>query len=181
MKSYANYSRLLFLIILTLSLTGSEIMAQRQGRGNQGRKPGQNYNDSLRGQGRGPCQNIPDVSQDQEIKIEKSRIEMLKNITPLENQIDEKEARLKSMNAEDNIDQAGIDKTIDEIADLNAKVAKLQNKHIQEIRSFLTEDQKVYFDSNPRPNFGKNKGDGNGPRHKKSKMKRQAVRGPACR
>ncbi len=158
----------------------SSLMAQR--RGNQGREPGLGaMDDSLKEQGLMPCYRVPGLNKDQEAKIKKSKLNMEKERLPLENQKAEKAAHLKTLNADDNVDQGAIDRTIDEIALFDARIAKLENRHYQEVRSLLTDEQRVYFDSHARKRLGY--GDGNGPRMQKQKkqLKRQPQRGPACR
>lgn len=169
------------LIVIFSLISSAPLLAQRHGRGpvNPGREDCPNMQkDSTRGWGEGFCKAIPGITKEQLDKIEKSRVNMEMEQIPFINQRGEKEAHLKTLNAEDNVDQAAIDKTIEEIAALNVKIAKLRNRHLQEIRSLLTKEQKVYFDSHRMRGPGNGTGQMSGQHHRKN-FKRQVMPCPA--
>ncbi len=108
------------------------------------------------GQGKGYCQNIPNLTAEQQTKIEKLRTAHLKEMLPLRNQMNEKRARLQTLQTAENADINAINATIDEMGVIRTTMQKKSAAHKQEIRKLLTDEQKIYFDSRP------NKGHGNG-------------------
>jgi Spy/CpxP family protein refolding chaperone len=93
--------------------------------------------------------NLPDLSEEQIDKIKDLRTANMKIMLDLRNQTQEKRARLKTLQSADKPDMNTINATIDEIAVLQAKKGKTHAAHRQEIRSILTDDQRVIFDSRP--------------------------------
>jgi len=100
---------------------------------------------------------IPNLTADQKTKIDAMKVKYLKESTTLNNELAEKEAHLKVLETADNIDRVSIDKTIDEIGVLQAKILRSKVNHRLEIASILTADQKVYFNAG----YGQNKTDKN--------------------
>jgi len=163
--------RLIFKGITTLAVTTSlfilsgNLFAQPFGRGMRNFEscprmgmPVENSEDKLE---LGAC-NIPELTADQEAKLKEFRTKHLKEITPLKNELNEKHARLQTLESADKLDMAAIDKTIDEIAQIKAKLMKKHIAHRAEVASILTDDQKVFFNAHGRGNRG---GMGNGHRH----------------
>ena len=103
---------------------------------------------------------IPDLTDTQKEKMKTFRTKHLKNITTLRNQMVEKRSKLRTLQTTDNADMNAINSTIDEISALRAKMQKERAKHHQDIRSILTENQRVYFDAR---GFGRGRGNGMGP------------------
>jgi len=174
-------NKIMTLLLIFSLISSVQVFAQQRGNGpgNPGRNDHPKFrNDSIRGRGDGDCKGIPGLTKEQQDKIEKSKLNMERQIIPLDNQKGEKQAHLKTLNADDNADQTAIDKTIDEIAALDAKIAKLHNKHLQEVRSLLNNEQKVFFDKRPHAGPRDGKGPMPGPHHKK-KFNRQVVPCPS--
>ncbi|MEM9389402.1 MAG: periplasmic heavy metal sensor [Bacteroidota bacterium] len=90
---------------------------------------------------------IPDLTDDQRTKLKALRTETQKQVLPLENQIGEKEARLKSLTTAEKADMKSIDNLIEEIGDLKVEIAKLRAATHQKVRAELTEDQRLFLDS----------------------------------
>ncbi len=137
-------------ILVLVMLLGTVAFAQGRGNGRgEGWRQGwrENRADSAWGPGRGTCMNIPDLTRDQQEKIEKSRLQYDKDALQLRNQRAEKKARLRTLQTAEKADNKAIDQVIDEIAAINAQLAKKRNLHRQEIRSLLTDEQKVWFDA----------------------------------
>ncbi len=87
---------------------------------------------------------------DQQIeKIDALKLKTLKETQKLRNGIAEKQARLRTLSAEDNADMKAINNTIDEMSVLRAGIQKIHMAQHQEIRKLLTEDQRIIFDSRP--------------------------------
>lgn len=92
---------------------------------------------------------IPDLTEEQEEQLQKIRIEHLKVMLPLRNQLAEKEARLRTLSTADDVDMKKINQTIEEIGEIRVQMMKQRAVHQQEIRKLLTEKQRVFFDSHP--------------------------------
>lgn len=92
---------------------------------------------------------IPDLTEEQEAKIEKLRAEHLEKMLPMRNELGEKEARLRTLSTGKNVDLNKVNKMIEEIGSLKTKMAKERETHRQEIREMLTDSQKLAFDTFP--------------------------------
>ncbi len=101
--------------------------------------------------------NIPDLSEDQRQNIKKVDLAHLEKMTPLRHQLMEKNARLASLLVANPFDLKETEKIADEIGKIKSSKLKLQISHDQELRSLLTPEQKIIFDSRPKPFLGKRK------------------------
>ena len=117
-----------------------------------------NPNQKNRGADR-PFMNIPDLTEDQKEQITEIRTDHMKEVLPLRNELNEKEARLQTISTGENVDQNKINTTIDEIGKIKIDLAKKRAAFKQDIRKILTEDQRVFFDMH------------SGNKHNKQKMK----------
>jgi len=115
---------------------------------------------------------IPNLTADQKTKIDALRVKNQKEVTPLRNELNEKEAHLRTLESADKVDKDAINKTIDEITALQGKIMKLRVNHRLEVSALLTDDQKVYFNSHHGDGMGMGKGMG-------KKMKKD-MKGPNC-
>jgi Spy/CpxP family protein refolding chaperone len=119
-------------------------------------QPGSGYG---RGQGQGPgfmkgqwpCAamfaNVLDLSDEQQDEIVDLRTEHLKQVTNLRNQAREKRARLKTLTTGDNYNESEVNQVIDELGTIRTSIMKERTSHKQDIRSLLTEEQRVVFDA----------------------------------
>lgn len=103
------------------------------------------------------CSNIPNLTPDQQTKITNLKTSHMKEMQDFKNQLGEKEAHLNTLRTADKPDMAAINKTLDEIGVIKVNMSKKREQHIQDVRSLLTAEQKVYFDSK-----GHHKGHGKG-------------------
>lgn len=90
---------------------------------------------------------IPNLTDDQKAKIKEIKTSHLTITNNLKNQLSEKKAHLKTITSTNNPNQTEIDATIDQITTLQNKMMKNNIGMRLEIRSQLTDEQKVYFDS----------------------------------
>ncbi len=98
---------------------------------------------------KGECvKGITDLTDVQKQKIDELCLAHKKDMTGTKNQIDEKRAHLKTLQAADKADMTAINKTIDEISALNAEQMKKGAAAKQSIRALLTDNQKIIFDAN---------------------------------
>lgn len=109
---------------------------------------------------------IPDLSKEQEAKIKELHKNHLKLMLPMKNELNEKEAKLNSLNSAEKPDMKAINALIDEITLLKGKMMKAKNQFMQDVRALLTEDQRLAFDMQHNKRMGKaNNCGGNGYRH----------------
>jgi len=124
----------------------------------------QDENDDFQaGKGYHKMHDMLNLTEDQENKIKDLKISYMKDRLALKNQLDELKAKQKSLTTADNADMKAIYANIDEMTTVKNKLMKAKAKHIQEVRSILTEEQRVIFDSHQSmKKHGKN--------HKKMEM-----------
>lgn len=101
---------------------------------------------------RGPnCQHssklIPDLTAEQETKMKELKTVHMKDMLKLKSELKEKNARLKSLQTADDVDIDKIYKVIDDIGSIKTKMTKERADLHQEIRTLLSDEQRVYFDT----------------------------------
>jgi Spy/CpxP family protein refolding chaperone len=112
------------------------------------------------------CNRVPDLTEDQEIKIEALRVDHLKEMNDYRNQMNELRARKQTMMSSDNANMSEINSVIDQMTAVHGKMMKASAKHRQDVRNQLTDQQKVYFDASPRNGRGNGQGYGRSGRGK---------------
>ncbi|UCF71686.1 MAG: periplasmic heavy metal sensor [candidate division WOR-3 bacterium] len=90
---------------------------------------------------------IPDITEQQKEQIKSLRVEHMKEMKPLRNQLAEKKARLNTLTTADKVDMSEVNKIIDEIGKMKTGIMKLKEQHRQDVRKLLTDDQRLFFDS----------------------------------
>ncbi len=93
------------------------------------------------------CNNIPNLSADQQAKITALRTAHLKKMQNYRLQMAQKRIELQTLRTADKADMSAINKTIDEMSAIRTQMMKDREKHWQDVRNLLNQDQKVYFDS----------------------------------
>lgn len=131
-------NQLTVLTFLVLFVSGSALYGQ----GKMNRHQDHNCNHGKKDH---KCE-ILDLTEDQEAKIEKLRTEHQKKMLPMQNEMGEKKAHLRTVSTGENVDMAKVNKTIDEIAALKTKMMKESAAHKQAVRKELTEEQRLKFD-----------------------------------
>lgn len=91
---------------------------------------------------------IADLTDVQKQKIEELTLAHTKSMTGFKNQMNEKNAHLKTLQSADKADMTAINKTIDEITAIKGDMMKTCAANKQSIRSLLTDKQKITFDAN---------------------------------
>jgi len=122
------------------------------------------------------CKAIPNLTEDQEKKIDALRIKHMKEMNDLKNQMAVKKAELRIIETADKPDRAAIDKKIDEIMSIKTQMAKKSAAHKQDVRSLLTDEQKVIFDTHKGK--GPHSGKGNCPNSGGGKGQNDSKPGP---
>lgn len=148
-----NLKKVAVLAIAVIMIAGTNLYAQG----------GRNYSEQGKGFNQDQaCQMIPDLTEDQETKIQALRLDHMKEMTAFRNQMNELKAKKQSLMTSDNTDMKDLNATIDQITGVHNKMMKASAKHHQDVRNLLTDEQKVYFDSRPMRGHGHGKGMGNG-------------------
>jgi len=94
---------------------------------------------------------IPDMTEKQKEQIKELRIEHLKAMLPLKNQLMEKKARLNTLSTSENANMKEINNMIEEIGAIKTRMMKERAAHRQEVRTLLTAEQRLMFDMHPMP------------------------------
>ena len=96
-------------------------------------------------QGKREFQNF--FTDEQKEQVKQLRLETAKKVKPLKNELHELMAHQQTLTTSDNADLKAINKNIDKMSDIKSDIAKLMAAQHQEIRSLLTEEQLIKFDS----------------------------------
>ena len=140
-------TRILSSIIVVSFFISTALMAQP----NKGQKPWDNYSQKKEmmkkrsDRSENEFQNF--FTEEQKEQMKELRMETVKKVKPLKNELDELMARQQTLTTADKADLKAINKNIDEMSDLKADIAKIMAAQHQQIRSLLTEEQLVKFDS----------------------------------
>lgn len=90
---------------------------------------------------------IPDLTEEQEAQFNVLRLERLESHTQHRNQMDELRARKRNLMTQKDSDMDAIEAIIDEMTAAKNAHMKEAAKHRQAIRSMLTDEQRIIFDS----------------------------------
>ncbi len=105
---------------------------------------------------------LPDLSDEQQAAIEKLRVDHMSAMQVMRADEDVLRAELNRLEVDSKYNQKAVDAKIDELYDLKAKMAKEKTKHHQDVRSLLTDEQKVAFDARQGCRMGHGHGNGQG-------------------
>ncbi|MBE0432071.1 periplasmic heavy metal sensor [candidate division WOR-3 bacterium] len=94
-----------------------------------------------------PGHMIPGLTEEQQTRIKTMRVEHMKAMQSLRNQLGEKKARLRTLTTGDKVNMTEVNKMIDEIGSLRTKMMKQKEQHRQEIRNLLNDEQRIFFDT----------------------------------
>jgi Spy/CpxP family protein refolding chaperone len=102
------------------------------------------------------------LSDEQKDQMKSLRLEFMKEMTPIKNELEVKKATLKSVSVGDNVDAKKANNLIEEIGDLKTEMAKKQFAQRQKVRNILNDEQKILFDAHAGNKEGKGRGGKNG-------------------
>lgn len=143
------------MLIMAFIMIDSPVMAQRKrALSRDARAEGRFQNRPPQENAR--CLGLPGITTEQKEQIEKFRLENMKNIQQLRNEMFEKKAHLRTLLGSDKPDTDKINKTIDDIAGIRAQMEKGRMDTHLKIKGILTEEQKILF--NERGNWGRKGG-----------------------
>lgn len=129
---------------MTMALLATSVSFAQPGRG-MGPCGGANMGNAQAPDGQMQCR-IPDLTEDQQTKIDALRVEHYKAVQPLRNQLNEIQAKYRTLMTTDPVDTKAVDKLIDERTSLMNKMMKLNAAHRAQVRSLLTDEQKISYD-----------------------------------
>jgi len=86
-------------------------------------------------------------TKEQQEQVKTIRLETAKKVQPLRNQLNELEAHQQTLSTAEKTDMNAIYQNIDKISEIKGSIQKLMAKQHQDIRSLLTDEQKLKFDS----------------------------------
>ena len=139
-------SYVLALAMLFISVTLSAQQARRGYGEHHPPRMEQNESGQKRMQQRGPRKpHIPNLTEEQKEQLHGFRVEMDKKVLPLQNEIGEKEARLKTLTTSESYNASEVEDLIEELGEVKTELEKLKVGQTQKIKSILTEEQLVAF------------------------------------
>lgn len=91
--------------------------------------------------------NIPNLTQDQQTKIEKLKTVHMREMISFKTQLAEKKAHKNTLMTAKTIDLKAVNKVIDEMSSIKTQMQKNNAKRHNDVRNLLTDEQKVFFDN----------------------------------
>lgn len=141
-------------LIVVLS-ANIDVLAQRDGQ--------RRMNDSDRQEMRKEREpRIPNLTDEQKTQLKNSRLKHRKAVLPIENELGEKRARLKTLTSTNTTINKEIDNVIEDIGMLQTKMMKARIAHRMEMKQFLTEEQQLFLESRQKQKMRKQKRMGHG-------------------
>jgi len=86
------------------------------------------------------------LSDKQKLLVDRMHVDVAKQLTVLKAQKQVKKAELENVIVNDQYDQAAAYALIDEMAKIKAKMLKVRYDHVAEMRTVLTEEQRLSYD-----------------------------------
>lgn len=99
------------------------------------------------GQNQQRMMNQLNLTDEQRVKVEEIHLNGQKGMIPLRNNIQEKNARLRTLRTSADYDEAEVNALIEEIGELRTAMMAMRTAHQQKIREILTEEQRIKFDT----------------------------------
>ena len=90
---------------------------------------------------------VLELTDDQKTQIEGIHSAQMKESLHLRNQQNELRAKLQTLRTEESADMKAINNTIDDMTALQASLMKLREESHQKVRSLLTDEQRIKFDT----------------------------------
>ena len=94
---------------------------------------------------------ITTLTKEQHEKLRALDLDMITKLTPLKNHIAEKQAHLVTLLSEPTVDAYQLDIIADEIGKIKTEMLHIQLKHDVDMREVLDNEQKIIFDTLPKP------------------------------
>jgi Spy/CpxP family protein refolding chaperone len=90
---------------------------------------------------------IPDLTPDQMTKIDDLKLQHIKEVTPLKDQLKEKQARINTLLDAEKSDMGAVNTAIDEFTNITNQLIKKKAEFRLSVRNILTDKQKIIYDS----------------------------------
>lgn len=132
------FSKLMFVGVLFFLLGSTTVSAQKKGHGKQMKCPQKQECCMMKGL---------DLSEDQQVKIKEIKVESQKNCKPWRDELRELKAHQQTLMTADKPNMSAIDKNIEKMSSLMLNMAKNKARTMQEVRSLLTDEQRMKFDA----------------------------------
>jgi Spy/CpxP family protein refolding chaperone len=87
------------------------------------------------------------LTDEQRAKVEEIHLNVQKGMIPLRNNIQEKNAQLRTLKMSDDYDELAVNALIEEIGELRTAMMAMRTGHQQQVRKVLTEEQRIKFDT----------------------------------
>lgn len=126
--------------LLMVSITYGSMAQRRQGPPQDGERqdpPPMEQRDHERGP------KIPNLTEEQETQLKGLHVAMEKSSLPIQNQIAEKEARLKTITTASEINLKDAGRVIQEISDLKTQLMTLRVENLVKMKEILTDEQEL--------------------------------------
>lgn len=98
-------------------------------------------------------------TEEQQETMKQLRFETAKKVKPLKNELRELEAHQQTITTADKTDLNAINKNIEKMSEAKTEIAKIMAAQHQQVRSLLTEEQRIKFDNMKEKN-GRKKSSG---------------------
>ena len=142
-----KYLKSTAILLLMLGLSATVFAQPGQQRRALQDRPGPGW--SQRGDLERPVMRLPDLTDGQRERIRQLHLEQREAMLPLQNQIGEKRAHLRTLTTGEEPDRAAANRIIEEMGALRTEMMKLRLEHRMEVRGLLTDEQRIIFDSMP--------------------------------
>jgi Spy/CpxP family protein refolding chaperone len=106
-----------------------------------------NFNKKMNGSQTGLIKQLPGITDEQKKQIKDFKVQQMKEMLPLKNQLGEKKAHLKTLETSDTPDMKAINQLIDEMGSIQVSMRKKQAEFTQKVRKILTDEQRILFDT----------------------------------
>lgn len=87
------------------------------------------------------------LTEQQRTQIEEIHLNGQKGMIPLRNNLQEKNAQLRTLKMSEEYDEAAVNTLIEEIGELRTAMMAMRTGHQQQIRNILNEEQRIKFDT----------------------------------
>ena len=94
---------------------------------------------------------LPNLTDTQKKQMTELSTKHMEAMLPIKNQLNEKKAHLQTLLSASTVDNKEVDKVVNEISALETSKLKEAINHHQQVRAILTPEQRVIFDSKPKP------------------------------
>jgi Spy/CpxP family protein refolding chaperone len=131
-------SKHIVLPIVALLLVTGIAFAQQPGTGHE-------HNEKMCSRGDKPM--IPGLTEEQKEQMRELRVEHMKEVRQLRNQIGEQRARLRTLSTSDKVNMGEINRVIEDFGKMRTQMMKARAQHRQDVRELLTDEQRVIFDA----------------------------------